>query len=231
MLLLVCMRLVNFVNGQVYHIYNRGVRKDLLFYRDTDYIRWEKLLFWCSNYNYPYSSYVQGLEALSKEKASLDNYQTRIEKDYRYSQPLVNLLCYVEMPNHFHLVLEQNVDFGISLFMQKLAIAYAMYLNNKYDLSGSAFQGKYKFIHVKTDSQLTQLLKYLLLNPVEAKIISSSNLRKYKWSAIKEYLGNVDKSIVNTTRLPEVFMEPEELLNFLIEESDSSEELDLVFID
>ena len=233
MILLVCMRLVNFVNGQVYHIYNRGVRKDLLFYRDSDYVRWENLLSWCSNYSYPFSSYVQGLKSLSKEKASLDAYQERIKKEYRYSRPLVNILCYIEMPNHFHLVLEQNVESGISLFMQKLSIAYAMYLNSKYELSGSAFQGKYKFVHVETDAQLVQLLKYMLLNPVVALIVSILNLKKYKWSALKEYLGNTDKMIIDTTKLPSVFINPQELLNFLKEESGSgfTEELGSLVID
>src|SRR3989344_2030506 len=80
---------------------------------------------------------------------------------------LVSVLAYCLMPNHFHLVLRQKNQDGITLFMRKLATAYAMYFNTKYDHSGVLFQCRYKSKHVNTDAYLRWIFSYVHLNPLE----------------------------------------------------------------
>jgi len=59
---------------------------------------------------------------------------------------LVDILAFVLMPNHYHLLVMPRQDDAISLFMKKLNMGYAKYFNEKYDRSGALFQGEYKSI-------------------------------------------------------------------------------------
>lgn len=72
------------------------------------------------------------------------------------------------MPNHYHLVLEELVDGGVTRFMHKLGTGYTMYFNKKYDRVGSLFQGTFKAVQVDTDEYLQNLLVYVnVVNPGE----------------------------------------------------------------
>jgi len=80
---------------------------------------------------------------------------------------LVDVLSYCLMPNHFHLLLRQKTENGISQFMKKISTAYSMYFNTKYDHSGVLFQGRFKSQHVNRDSYLQCLFAYIHLNPLK----------------------------------------------------------------
>ena len=69
------------------------------------------------------------------------------------------------MPNHFHLLLHEKIDGGISLFMQKLLTAYSMYFNTKHDREGSLFESRFKAKHINTDAYLNWIFSYIHLNP------------------------------------------------------------------
>ena len=143
-------RLVNFAEGEYYHIYNRGNSKQAIFRDKNDYKHFIHLLY-LSN--------------------TTSNFVFRdIKKDYvdfdRKSQ-LVSIGAWVLMPNHFHLILSQKEDNGISKFMQKLTTAYSMYFNKKYTRTGSLFEGKFKSKHIADDRSLKYLFSYIHLNPVK----------------------------------------------------------------
>ena len=207
-------RRYSFATGSIYHIYNRGVRKVNIFEDASDYIRWESLLAWCFQYDYPYSRYLDGLREL-KSPIRQEAFCRLVELSYRYKNPLVEILTYVEMSNHFHLVIEQKVENGVSIFMRKLATAYSMYINKKYDLSGAVFEGSYKTVPVASDPQLTQLLLYVLRNPIEAKLVTNETVFRYKWSATKEYLHKNERRIVSLKRLPDYFSDKDKLKKFI----------------
>lgn len=209
-------RRYSFETGSIYHIYNRGVRKVNIFNDVSDYLRWESLLAWCLQYDYPYSRYLDRLREL-KSSIKQEAFCRMMESSYKYEKPLVEILTYVEMSNHFHLVVEQIVDNGISIFMRKLATAYSMYINKKYDLSGAVFEGSYKTVPVVSDPQLIQLLLYVLRNPIEAKFATSRSIFQYRWSAIKEYLNNNERKIVSLKRLPDYFSDKDKLKGFIVD--------------
>ncbi len=71
------------------------------------------------------------------------------------------------MPNHFHILITQGDDGDISKFMQKVATAYVMYYNKKYERSGGLFEGKFKSEHVNDDRYLKYLFSYIHLNPIK----------------------------------------------------------------
>jgi len=119
----------------------------------------------------------------------------------RPRKALVDILAYALMPNHYHLLLRQRTEKGISLFMQKLAGGYTGYFNTKHERSGVLFQGKFKAKHVDEDSYLRHILPYIHTNAVD---VFQKNwkkngiahpdralrfLEKYRWSSYPDYLG------------------------------------------
>jgi putative transposase len=81
-------------------------------------------------------------------------------------EPLVDVLAYALMPNHYHLVLRQKADNGISTFMKKLGTGYTMTFNLKYEHSGVIFQGRFKSSHIGSNAYFRYIFAYVHLNPV-----------------------------------------------------------------
>src|SRR3989344_7959950 len=147
------------VSDETYHIYNRGAHKYATFTDDTDYWRFVGLLN-LSNHSGP----VRLRELLEQRK-----YKGRFSGEIfteEADKSLVDLLAYSLMPNHFHLVVTQKGDNGITKFMQKLTVSYSMYFNTKYQHSGVLFQGRFKSNHLGTDPYFKWIFPYVHLNPV-----------------------------------------------------------------
>jgi putative transposase len=100
------------------------------------------------------------------------------------------LYAYCLMPNHVHLLAEMQDD-PISRVMQALLTAYSQYHNRKYRKVGHLFQGRYKAILCQTDRYLAELVRYIHLNPVRAKMVARPE--DYEYSGHRAYLG-MDRS-------------------------------------
>lgn len=157
-------RKFNFSIGEYYHVYNRGTNKSIIFNNDADRNRFVKLLFICNSAKPVVFKSIQGLP--------LD----KIDR----GETLVDIGAYCLMPNHFHLLLREKVDKGISVFLSKLLTSYSMYFNKKNDRTGVVFEGPFKSTYVDTDQYLKYLFAYIHLNPV--KIIDP----KWKENGIKD---------------------------------------------
>lgn len=193
------MQRVPLADGEYYHIYNRGVEKRTVFTARADYERFlfdlyalnDRHPFFNSQYHYRGST---SIERLATRARTLGERQQRVT--------LVDLVCFCLMPNHYHLLLRQRGDDGVSLFMQKLGTAYTMYFNEKYQRSGALFQGRYKAIHVPRDRYFLPLSRYIHLNPLDTieprwkrmgiKSIPRARhfLLTYPWSSYADYVGN-----------------------------------------
>lgn len=90
----------------------------------------------------------------------------RRPSDWPTRAPLTNILGWVLMPNHFHLILEETEDQGVSSFMKKLCVSMTMHFNLKYSEKGSIFQGAYKSRTVDTDEYFMQLAPYVMVKNV-----------------------------------------------------------------
>lgn len=113
------------------------------------------------------------------------------------------------MPNHFHLILRQHVDGGISKYLQKIGTGFTHYFNKKYKRSGVLFQGKTKSSHVGKDKYLQYLKMYLEFNPIDliepgwkengiSKKKAKKFLESYKWkSKPTKSISNVDLAVTN----------------------------------
>ena len=171
------------VEGEFYHVYNRGVDKRSVFVSSDDYNRFKYNLY-LSN-----STQSFNISDLTKYKKAEDIIFNTVREN-----ELVTIHAYALMPNHFHLLLSPKIEGGISLFMQKLTTAYTMYFNRKNKRSGSLFQGTFKSEHVDSDRYLRYLFSYIHSNPFsifgdngKVSIKDMEKVMNYKYSSILDY--------------------------------------------
>lgn len=145
--------------GETYHIYNRGAHKQAIFTDGSDYLRMQMLMY-LNNHG----GAIVIRDILSKYKGR--SYVEAFEEE-KPDSSLVEVLAYCLMPNHFHIVLRQSVDGGITKFIRKIGTAYSMYFNTKYGHSGTLFQGRFKSSHVDNEPYFRYIFSYVHLNPVD----------------------------------------------------------------
>ena len=208
-------RKIPIVDGEYYHIYNRGNSKQKIFLNEEDYDYFIKCLYCCNTYkNFTFREDIikKGVDAF----------------DFDREEAIVSIGAWVLMPNHFHIYITtshksdlwRNVEKNrISEFMRKLSTAYAKYFNAKYGRKGSLFEGKFKSVHIKTDNQAKYLFSYIHLNPVkliEAKWKEEGikDIKKaiefinsYKWSSYKDHISEKRREfkILDLDNFPKYF--------------------------
>lgn len=179
-------RKTSFANGEFYHIYNRGVDKRNIFTDRIDVQRFFKSMIEFNTALPIGSLYENSFQKLGGETAK--------------SEKLVNIIAYRLNPNHFHFILEQVVDGGISEYMKRIG-GYTWYFNNKYKRSGSLFQGVFKDVHIDSNEYLLHVSAYVNLNDrahqlggETAKLVEDMS----SWSEYteKEVEGICEKEIV-----------------------------------
>lgn len=114
--------------------------------------------------------YLKMLLLLAQQKAKLPFY----------------LYAYCLMPNHIHLLVERRED-AISRVMHRLLTGYSQYHNRKYRNVGHLLQGRYKAILCQSDQYLAELVRYIHLNPVRAKMVRKPEA--FLYSGHRAYVG------------------------------------------
>ena len=112
------------------------------------------------------------------------------------------LYSYCLMTNHIHLQLETK-DIEIGHIMRNINLLYTKYFNNKYNLVGHLFQGRYKSELIENDPYNLQTSRYIHLNPVKANMVDTPI--EYKWSSYGVYMGQVKNDMVNFEKILSYF--------------------------
>lgn len=162
-------RRIQIAPEEFYHLYNRGVEKRKVFLCRADYERFEALLY-LANQTEPADLKYQGCSFAEICEA-------------REGDPLVEIVAYCLMPNHFHLLVRECIEGGIAKFMQKVTTGYTMYFNKRNDRRGALFEATYKAKDVSDDRYFRYLISYIHLNPI--KLFDS----KWKENGIKDRAG------------------------------------------
>ena len=97
-----------------------------------------------------------------------------------------SLTAWVLMTNHFHLVI-QTPDANLSRGMHWLNSAYAGWFNHRHARCGHLFQGRFKSFLVETGTSLREVVRYVVLNPVRAQMVSHPE--QYAWSSYRSSAG------------------------------------------
>lgn len=188
----------------IYHVVNRGVEQRRIYLKNQDYSRF---VFCLEFFNDTAPVNLWEIVALAAKprgaKAGTDPalYTERLEAwRSKKREPLVELLEFELMPNHYHLVMREIRPGGISEFMKKLG-GYASYFNKQYGRVGPLFQSRFKAVQIKGDIQLANVFVYVHTNCIELKEPGWKDFKvrdlagalrwreNYKWSSYHDYVG------------------------------------------
>ncbi|MBI5619866.1 transposase [Candidatus Gottesmanbacteria bacterium] len=212
-------RTVPLVVDECYHIYNRGVARQPVFSKKRDY---EHFLTTISYYRFAHppmrlSLFLELSESI-REKA-----RKRLETTER----LVDILCFILMPNHFHLLLKQRSHEGVSTFLRRSVNSYSRYFTTKYSRPGALFQGVFKAIHIESNEQLLHLSRYIHLNPLVSFIVQKRDFLSYPWSSLPEYLATKPR-LTDPTPIMHHFKTRHAYTQFILDQADYGKNLESI---
>jgi len=212
-------RKVILATGEIYHILNRGVASQPVFVFERDYQRACNTFFYYQRKNLPlrYSHFIVQPEKRRREILK----KFLVDKNL-----LIEIIAFCLMPNHFHFLLKQTAEGGISKFISNFANSYTRYFNTKKERSGPLFQGRFKAIRIETDEQLTHVCRYIHLNPYTSYVIKDlKDLESYPYSSFPEYLGKTKTNFCYKEDILFHFKDRQEYKKFVFDQADYQREL------
>jgi putative transposase len=157
-------RIVKPYTGGIFHIFNRSINGEIIFGEAENCNRMPTNIAYYRQTEQPVSlSYYLAWCAKNKSPMSLGG------------DRLITLHSCCLMPTHFHLLVSQNEEHGISKFVGNIQNSYTRYFNSVHDRSGHLFQGQYKIVEITSNEQLLHVSRYIHLNPTTAKIVEDKN--------------------------------------------------------
>ena len=188
---------------EIFHLLNRGVDGRDIFLDNSDRAHFV-------HYLYAFNDAAPAIHA-PRPMPDIPDFVSRDSRPDLRSRicdrdTLVDLHGWCIMKNHYHLLLSERTENGITKFLRKLNIGYAKSFNEKYKRVGTLFQGRTKKIHIERDAQSLYILHYLHLNPLDylpgatdwrvrshGSIASArgalAHLNDYRWSSYLDYTG------------------------------------------
>jgi len=202
------MRVESYSVGSYLHVIKRGARGLDIVRDDSDKWRFLKSLYMLN-------------------ETFLDHNWTRSTKgesmfhrpgDWPERSPLVEVVAYTLLPNHFHLILRETKEGGVSQFMQKLGQSMTNHFNEKYDEKGSLFQGAFKSKTCTDDTYMRYLFAYVMVKNTfemypEGGLVGARKNFEYAWkwaltypfSSLREYAGTKNTPILSKQHFQEIF--------------------------
>lgn len=205
-------RVTPFETGSYYHVYNRGIDGQNTFLINRDYSRFLKTVgyYQIQNPKPKYSTY-----SITKTFP--------INKDKR----IIDIVCYSLMPNHFHLLVQQTKDSGVSEFVRKFIHSYTKYFNVKHSHKGPIYNPVFKAVPVENDEQLLHLSRYIHLNSLVSGLVTDLDL--YPWSSYQAYLGETPTVFpLAKEKILEFFDSPLKYKEFVLSRAEYGETLELI---
>ena len=202
-------RTVPFVNDEYYHVFNRGVAKMPIFNNAFDYKHFVSTFLY-----YQFDGPKPRFSFFRKQPTTLEN-----------NVKIVEIICYCLMPNHFHFLLRQKKDGGITEFVSKVSNSYTRYFNVKDKRIGPLLQGEFKSVYVESNEQVLHLSRYIHLNPLIGYV--AKELSSYRWSSYPEYLGLTDE-ICSKDEVFGQFKSVKDYEKFVLDQVDYARVLDAI---
>ncbi|KKQ34050.1 MAG: hypothetical protein US51_C0054G0003 [Microgenomates group bacterium GW2011_GWA2_37_6] len=131
------------------------------------------------------------------------------------------------MPNHFHILVQQITNGGISKFLKLITDSYTRYFNTKSERVGPLFQGAFKAVRIENDDQLIHVSRYIHLNPLVSYVVREKDFLEYPWSSLRNYISG-DFQFVNPEIVLANFKSPQDYLRFVMDQKDYGKELEKI---
>ena len=176
-----------------YHVYNRGAAKMTIFETDDDY---------------------QKFEFFIERALSSVPYKNQFGREYQNFFEKIEIHAYCLMPNHYHFLVRQKQQGAIKDFIKSISTAYSMDFNKRHSRIGPLFESRYKAIAIDKDDYLSQVSRYIHLNPI--------GFRSWDYSSYNDYLYE-PKSWVKTDMILSMFRTKKHYLAFMDDYSELRE--------
>lgn len=188
--------------GEWYHCYNRGIDKRETFESEGDCERFLQAMYLCNGEHTP-------------GRSDFEHYQHARIFSIERGDPIVAIGAYCLMPNHFHILMQEIVEGGISRFMHRLGTSYTMYFNMKNRRTGNLFNKPFRSRLVRREGHFKYIAQYIHLNAAEIidrdwKVGTKKSareierkLREYPYSSFVDYYGGkrLERSILDEQSL------------------------------
>jgi len=205
-------RKIVFATNQFYHIFNEAVAGESVFSN-----KWalELIDFYRFKPQISFSKYKN----LNKQE------QEKFRKIIFSTPPLVEIYAFSLMPTHFHFLVKQLTDGGISSFAANFQNGFAKYYNLKNKRKGPVFCQMFKGVLIETEEQFLHVSRYIHLNPVTAFLLKIEDLLNYPWTSFSAYMKKIKYDFVETKLIMSYFNSPAHYKEFVFNQEDYQKEL------
>ena len=204
------MRKTPFVPGEYYHIYNRTILNIPEFKERNNCNRLAQAFLLANSTKSGRAFEYLRNNSKPTSDVGFDLLLKNALEIARSGEKLVDVLCYAIMPDHYHLLIREVKERGITEFIRKSNISIAKYVNKTKERRGTIFEGLFKSKHIDSNEYLRHLSLYIHLNPLdfiagkdwrEHKLENWSKhkgrLLNYPWSSLSFFLNNIPNDIIS----------------------------------
>lgn len=181
-------RKVQLNNEEFFHVCSKSIAGYVIFNNRNEFLRMIQLIryYQIRDVSQKFSHFIDniGIEGFDEKFAMFINKNAH--------KKLVRLVAYCLMPTHLHLVLQQLMDNGISLFLKSVLNGYSSYFNLKHNRRGPLWEGRFQAVLIESNEQLLHLTRYVHLNPATAGIVHMPE--DWEYSSYREHTGENNKS-------------------------------------
>lgn len=199
------------VTDEIYHIFNRGVARFPIFTDRRDYNRFLETVY-----------YYQ-FQGPKPRFSQLDRFK---DSKFEKNKKIIEFICYCLMPNHYHFLIKQLQENGISEFINKISNSYTKYFNTKHNRVGPLFQGQFKAVRIESEEQFIHVSRYIHLNPIASFLIKE--LKEYNWSSYPNYIGLQSDKICIKEQILSIFKTPQKYEQFVLDQVEYAQSLERI---
>lgn len=211
------------------HIYNRGNRKQEIVRDSKDKWHFLEILYYFNSDFTSGGRPFRDIQKIEMERTVLSR-QGRNPfvwpPDWPERNPIVKIMSFSLLPNHFHLFLKEIKEGGISTFMKRIGTGMATYSNVKYHEVGRLFQGPYKSKIIDEEIYFQYLSVYIQVKNIFELYLGGYEKAlqefdkayewavKYPYCSLADYATNRNSPIVDKDILGEFFSDPQKYKEF-----------------
>lgn len=205
--------------NEIYHIYNRSIAKEVVF--DSS-IHLRKSIEIIDYYRFSQEIRLSEFKNLPKEQK--ESYLLAMKN----KDPIVEIYSFAFMPNHFHFLLKQLQERGITSFTSNFQNSFAKYFNIKNERDGGLFQSPFKGRWIENDEEFIHVSRYIHLNPVASYLINFKKLYTFPWTSFPYYVNDTASSFINTNFLLGMFQSRQSYIDFVSDQVDYQRRLSFI---
>jgi len=174
-------RLHPLITGNIYHVFNKSIEKKVIFSKEFCNVFLKTAFYYRSSQSILRYSNFQKLSP-----PLMEFYMRKVQNKRAYR---ISILAFCLMPTHYHLLLQQNQEGGISTFLSQLQNSFTRFYNIKTHRSGPIFLQKFKSKPILSEEMLKHVSRYIYLNPYSSGLIKTiDEIKNYSHSSFFEYI-------------------------------------------